>query len=1032
MSSVTPPSPFLRNRLRPFGGMLVLVAMGMGLFLCWWWGPRLSAARMERLFAREGKRLLSVPGTWPEGRAGQSLRLGRAELDACPLYLRCPSDPRAWLYLAGDGTLRSPRGRAEVVREGVELLWVPSGFTLFVDDAPLAEVDCRWEVFRVAGVGAEDPRPAHVIPRFEVRDDFAREGLEEHPHARVTAGAVRLAQRGGGMPSSAAEMADFNVQRAVNPFAVHASDGGRLTYHTPAPERWGDACIEARFYFGIPKTGHVVDRQNLPADSDMLLAMGPRHGLQAAFGWSGARGCFVLQARQADGPWNVLGCWREGRPPLTNWVRIGLESRRGHGVVGLLDGVSVLEADLPARLRGPCHIESGVGLIEFDDVRIWSLPGSPAEPAPLLIRSRQFAGKRRKDKADPAEFDEWAASSHAFRKVFWSDQATRARCAAIVTGAAILGDVVYESPGDPGAGAAEKGLYVIGLYPSGPDGRVDIRTTPALVRVRAQRSEGDGWLIRRAEGGFSGPEEELAAATLVLGRVARLGDRFCVRTGGDWVPVSGPVPGPVHLAVVRVLGMDEGGGSPGPPDPAQHGVRCTNLVHELFEAAPTAWNWVDGAFRMDCRWACQDQWNFMACGSTGLPAMTGKRVFEGDQLHEAFLCLRATFPWDAGDTSFEYDPARDRANDFRLLASAHGWYNRHDLNLSFCSDGRNPFSGYCVVFGGEENTVTRLLRRGVPVAESREARHLFPREASFMVVHYPWWKFTVRKIGARVRVDLDDEPLFDFTDPEPIDGGHLGFWSVRNGFAVSRVSSMAERIRFAPHAFYVDNPGMREARAGPPPALPPSRPGAAAASPETTEAAAQDAGLHGWRALVQDSVALSAEPDTGLVRVTNAFGGGFFGVRWVPPTAIDLGETPCLELPLRLGRDVRVSLHLEIGGRPFLVRIGECPLAGMKAFLVPGSERGECFQLPVLPESTVRSHSCLAEVSGDEPLLRLDLLEALQRLGRGSVTPGLTCLTVGNSSNAGYLMAGNGGNPAGSTYRVGMPVFRKRTARADE
>ena len=111
-----------------------------------------------------------------------------------------------------------------------------------------------------------------------------------HPHARITAGTISLAQHGGGMPTTAAEEASSGFQRAVNPFSIHAAGGGRLTYRVHAPERWGDVHAEASFYFGIPKTGHVVDRQSLPLATDMLVVMGPPEGVQVAFGWSGDGG----------------------------------------------------------------------------------------------------------------------------------------------------------------------------------------------------------------------------------------------------------------------------------------------------------------------------------------------------------------------------------------------------------------------------------------------------------------------------------------------------------------------------------------------------------------------------------------------------------------------------------------------------------------------------------------------------------------------------------------------------------------------
>jgi hypothetical protein len=985
-------TPACNLRLPTFRRLVTLAIVGaVALGVCvWWWVSSRGSASLERAFARRGLTLSPIAAPAPAGRAGQTILIGPADLQTHQLYLRDPADTHHWLHLDARGQVLSPRGVLATVQRSVELLLVPSGVALFVDAVPCGADTGAWQAFWVSGPAAGViPKPS-AIPRLEVRDDFARTELEVHPYARITAGTVRLAQRGGGMPATDSELADYNFQRAVNPFAIHLSGGGRLTYRVHAPERWADAHAEARFYFGVPKTGNVVDRGTLPVNTDMLVAMGPEDGGQTSFGWSGAEGCFVLQTRTGDGPWTVLGRWREGRPALTNWVKIGLQCRQGHRVEGVLDDVGVLAADLPVRQQGPFHIQGGEGLVEVDDVQAWSLPASPPEPAPLLVSSRHFAGKHRKERADPAEFDEWAASSQAFAKVTWRDEASGAQCAAIVTGAGLLGDFACDSPAlaDP---ADDAGIsYRLALYPSGPEGTVDIRAAAPAGLVRAERRAA-GWAIWPVAGAAAGPPDPVEEPTLTVGRRTDQGNRFCVRLGGHWVPVSEPVHGPVHLAIIRTHDPKDGTRFLLAPNAVNHVVTCANLVNELFEEAPTAWNWVDGAFRMDCRWACQDQWNFMACGSTGLPFLTSKRVFTGDQTHEAFMSLRAAFPWDAGDESFVYDDASDRANKFPILVAAGAWYNRHDLNVSFCADGRNPLSGYAVIFGADDNSATRLLRRGVTVAESRDLRHLFPRDPSFLAVHWTWWNFIVRKTGARLQVTLNGEPLFDYTDPEPLAGGHLGFWSVRNGFDISRISSMAEAIAWAPHAAYVT--------------------------------AAADSTEPGWRPLVRDAVRLTAGPSPGLTTVTNAFGGGFFAVRHLPEHPIDLRQTPRLTLPLRLGPGTRVNLHLEIGGKPYVVRLGDTPLTDTKAFLVPGSEKGECFRLEVIPESVIRATHCLAELPADQESLHLDLLGALQKLNGAAVEPILTCLTVGNSSNAGYLLAGSGGNAAGSSYSLGPPTF---------
>ena len=125
----------------------------------------------------------------------------------------------------------------------------------------------------------------------------------------------------------------------------------------------------------------------------------------------------------------------------------------------------------------------------------------------------------------------------------------------------------------------------------------------------------------------------------------------------------------------------------------------------------------------------------------------------------------------------------------------------------------------------------------------------------------------------------------------------------------------------------------------------------------------------------------------------------------------------------------------------------------MKALLTPEFERAECFQLRTISEAEIRRSCCLAEVPAGREIVRIDLLERLRSkaglrsasvLTAQTVIPGgdwfgrvrsaegarpasqLTSLTIGNSSNEGYLLAGNGRNSAGSHYLVGSPRFAAR------
>jgi hypothetical protein len=108
------------------------------------------------------------------------------------------------------------------------------------------------------------------------------------------------------------------------------------------------------------------------------------------------------------------------------------------------------------------------------------------------------------------------------------------------------------------------------------------------------------------------------------------------------------------------------------------------------------------------------------------------------------------------------------------------------------------------------------------------------------------------------------------------------------------------------------------------------------------------------------------------------------------------------------------------------------PFAGMKALLTPRYEVGECFQLPVIGTNRVQEFGLLADVAPRGGVAVLDVWEAVERLGGALPEPALRTLTVGNSSNVGYLLAGSGGNRAAVSYSLGQPRFLPRAGAGRE
>jgi len=940
---------------------------------------------MEKRFARADKILLMAPYTLPAEATVRSVTADTAALATHQLYLKPRGDRKEgdYLYIDAEGAVFRRGTRVSAMTSHVELLITPGRRTLFVDDVPVAKDLADWEVYWVADGESQPPVKSHSLPRMRVADSFMRHDLLDG-NCRITAGSAELSQRGGGMPRNIREARNAAFQRAVNPFSVVGSDYAMLSYDRDS-DAWTDYLAEARFYFGEPKSGDVVDVDMLPTHTDMLVVQGARGHSQVAFGWYGGARGFVLMARARGKEWIILERTSNRRPPLTNWAKIGIEVVAGHKVRAFLDGVLVFSRDLDMRIGGGFHILTGMGPAEFDDVQAWSVPRPQGKGTPLVVESRHFADKQKKQQSDPSQFGEWAESSAVFRRVR-GKKADGMRRTAIVTAQPLRGGFLYESePLGDGTLLLPKGEYEFALYTGGTDGRVpDIDESPAVFRLHARR-DSTNWFVHGLAADLWPTNH--CQPTLRFRRYAEDDQCIALQVRGGWRRVSEPVTGAVYVSVAR---LHPAGSYVFYPKSYHHVLYCSSVVNELFEQAPSDWCWVEGAFRMDCRWACNVEWNFMTCGSPGVPWMTSKRTFWGDQAHEYYMSLRAVFPWDAGDRSFDYDPDEDRGRGFPIMRENGGWYNRRDLNFSFCCDGRNPLSGYAVVFGGNDNTETRLLRKGKTVAATREADFLFPGSANFLDFHWSWWRFVVTKTGNRIRVALNDEELFDYVDEDPPTGGHVGFWSVRNGFALARVTSSAERIGWDPQILYV-----------------------------------QDDAPAPWHPLPRDSAILTPQPETGLVEVTATTGAGFHTLRHTPDEPVDLAETPVMTLPLALEPCTAVNLHLLVGGASYLLEIN-APVSGMKSLLTPDYERGECFRVPLIDESTVRTAHRLGEAQPLDGIVRIDLRDRINRMTNSPTELALTAMTLGNTSNDDYLLVGgtNGrANTAGPLMRVGTPTF---------
>jgi len=944
-----------------------------------------ARARRERQWARNGKQLLRVHYQIPADAGARRAAFDREILAEWQFYARNRTNNQ-FLLIDADGNMHTAAGVGTEAWTGAELVLAGEHRLLVFSDQTFRSLPPQnWDVFWVSSNETAPPTRDELTLLLELDDGFMRHQLEDS-RCRISAGKWQLNQHGGGLPETANAAENAGVQRSVNPFSAVGSDNGLLSYGSAD---WFHYHAEAAFYFGIPWLDKVVDRDTVPLQSTMMIVQGELDAAQVGFGWSGPDNGFILGLRRDQhAPWQILDKWDQKRPPLTNWIRIGLDIDAGYRANAWLDDVRVASVELPFLVRGGVHLQSGGAAIVVDDLRVRSLAASAADAdvaagTDYYVQSRNFAAKQVRAGSDPEQFEQWARASDSF--LYSQNQ----QQVLMTTRLPMIGDFHYQAiPAAPDGSLLAPGSYTLRFFASDDRGAAGEK---ADLELNAHY-DGDQWRITGIDGEPPGAALPPVLSTLRLRRRAAAGEhRLELHTGQHWLPLTNTrsLARPVFVQIALNAADNV------QPKPEHHQLRIGNLVQELFESAPTDWRWIEGAFRMDTRWACADQWNFMACGAPAIPYMASRKRFAGNQIHEYYMSLRPVFPYDAGDPDFSYDPGSDHG--WRIFGAHDGWYNRRDLNFSFNTNGRDILSGYSVVFGGDDNRQSRLLRRGQVVAATNEPKFLFRTEHSHHVIHWDWWKFTVKQLDNRIRVYLNDQLLFDYTDPEPITAGHIGFWTVRNGFTVAKVMSMAEQLTLAEHLFYITPDD---------------------ASP--------------WQPLRTDHVQLQAVSLAGsaATRVTPTVTGGFHAVRWQPPQPIDLHQQPVLELPLDVEDGTAVNLHLYIDEKSYLVQIS-APLE-TKALLTPEYERGECFRIPLLTEQTVRQGMLLAAaVPNQQQILRINLLQALQALQkrRGSdvvateATAQLISLTLGNSSNANYMLAGSGQGHVGGSYIVGTPAF---------
>jgi hypothetical protein len=183
-----------------------------------------------------------------------------------------------------------------------------------------------------------------------------------------------------------------------------------------------------------------------------------------------------------------------------------------------------------------------------------------------------------------------------------------------------------------------------------------------------------------------------------------------------------------------------------------------------FTRSPSDWRVASGTWKVTNRWQCDPRWTFFS-GYTyrGNAVIWNKRKFKGDVTVEFYAAIKM-----------------DRAR-----GSKYGYAS--DINCVISSDGKNASSGYNFLFGGYQNQKSCITRNKEIVAST--SRHVIPIGLN---IHRRWFYLRVEKRGNKLIYYIDGTKVLEYTDPKPLTGDRIGFWTYNNGIMVSRVRISSE------------------------------------------------------------------------------------------------------------------------------------------------------------------------------------------------------------------------------------------------
>lgn len=414
-------------------------------------------------------------------------------------------------------------------------------------------------------------------------------------------------------------------------------------------------------------------------------------------------------------------------------------------------------------------------------------------------------------------------------------------------------------------------------------------------------------------------------------------------------------------------------------------ILSRNVFDYTFASAPTDWYIAGGLWGTTNRWTCSPQWSWFGGMADLAPAVVwNKHVFAGDITVDMYA---------AWGMIYGYGP--------------RNYKNPNDFCISICADGADLFSGYTFIVGGWRNERTAIMRQGKILAQTSDKSALPPVFEDGMPGayehHRKWWGIRARKVGNLLELYMDNKLVLQATDPRPLESGRVALWCYDNRIVLARVRIYYEALAqrgggiLPPTRWAVRT--QTTAADGPLPQW--NSPCAVGSSFETTAAPVRPRqGSFTQVTLASPGAGGSAR----CLKVVNAGPGGTFGVD-LTSQPVDLVKLPVLAFDYKLTEQAKINLYVEVDNKLY-----EIVFAGRH---------------DPAPLATIIGQIPDVEADGRWHHASVDLLGLVKKATGAWNASQLIASAVwfGNLNERDYLLAGLGGNQAGTVWCLDNVFF---------